>query len=169
MAGAGTNHNRITANITREFGVHLKNTSCEPFASDMQVKVESNYFYPDVMVDCEHDANDLGVTDSPVMIVEVLSKSTRKLDYTLKRLAYQSLPSLEEYILIEQDIVDVEVCRKNNHWQSEHFYLGDEVYFEAIDLRLPVTEIYDRVSNEDIAEFITQQTEAVDSPSLEGH
>ena len=54
-------------------------------------------------------------------------------------------------------------------WQSEHFYLGDEVYFEAIDLRLPVTEIYDRVSNEDIAEFITQQTEAVDSPSLEGH
>ena len=169
MAGAGTNHNRITANITREFGVYLKNTSCEPFASDMQVKVESNYFYPDVMVDCEHDANDLGVTDSPVMIVEVLSKSTRKLDYTLKRLAYQSLPSLEEYILIEQDIVDVEVCRKNNHWQSEHFYLGDEVYFEAIDLRLPVTEIYDRVSNEDIAEFITQQTEAVDSPSLEGH
>ena len=154
MAGASSNHNRLVANIVREFGVHLKNTSCEPFGSDMKVQVEDNFFYPDVLVVCQHEANDYGVTDAPLIIIEVLSKATRKLDHTLKRQAYQRLPSLLEYVVIEQDIVDIEVCRRSNHWQSEHFYLGDEVYFAAIDLRLPVTEIYDRVTNEDVTRYI---------------
>ncbi len=154
MAGASSNHNRLVANIVREFGVHLKNTPCEPFASDMKVKVENNFFYPDVLVVCQHEANDYGVTDAPLIIIEVLSKATRKFDHTLKRQAYQRLPSLLEYVVIEQDIVDIEVCRRSNHWQSEHFYLGDEVYFSAIDLRLPVTEIYDRVTNEDVTRYI---------------
>ena len=154
MAGASSNHNRLVANIVREFGVHLKNTPCEPFASDMKVQVENNFFYPDVLVACQHEANDYGVTDAPLIIIEVLSKATRKLDHTLKRQAYQRLPSLLEYVVIEQDIVDIEICRRSNHWQSEHFYLGDEVYFAAIALRLPVTEIYDRVTNEDVTRYI---------------
>ena len=164
MAGAGTNHNRITTNIAREFGNHLKSTPCEPFASEMKVKVEANYFYPDVMVVCDHQANESVMTDSPLIIVEVLSKATRKIDHTLKRLAYQSIATLEEYILIEQDFVDVDVCRKKNHWQSEHFYIDDEVRFDAIDLQLPVVAIYDRVSNGDMAEYIIQQS-AVATPS----
>lgn len=150
MAGASSNHNRLVANIVREFGVHLRNTPCEPFGPDMKVQVEDNFFYPDVLVVCQHEANDYGVTDSPLIIIEVLSKATRKFDHTLKRQAYQRLPSLQEYVVIEQDVVDIEVCRRSHHWQPEHFYLGDEVYFAAIDLRLPATEIYERVTNEDV-------------------
>ncbi|TAK65179.1 Uma2 family endonuclease [Methylobacter sp.] len=153
MTWASSNHNRLMVNIVREFGVHLKNTPCEAFGSDMKVQVEDNYFYPDVMVVCQHEANDYGVTDAPLIIVEVLSKSTRKFDHTLKRQAYQRLSSLLEYVVIEQDVVDIEVCRRSHHWQPEHFYLGDEVYFAAIDLRLPVTEIYDRVANEDVQRY----------------
>jgi Uma2 family endonuclease len=153
MAGASSNHGRLVINLVSEFRTALKNTPCEPFASDMKVRVEDNFFYPDVLVACQHEANDYGVTDSPLIIVEVLSKTTRKLDHTLKRLAYQRLPSLQEYVVIEQDIVDVEVCRRENHWRSEHFYMGDEVYFAAIDLRLPVTEIYDRVENDDVQRY----------------
>ena len=153
MAGASSNHNRLVANIMREFGVHLRNTPCEPFGSDMKVQVENNFFYPDVLVVCQHEANDYGVTDAPLIIIEVLSKTTRKLDHTLKRQAYQGLPSLLEYVVIEQDIVDIEVCRRSHHWQPEHFYLGDEVSFAAIDLLLPVTEIYDRVTNEDVQRY----------------
>jgi hypothetical protein len=47
--------------------------------------------------------------------------------------------------LIEQDFVDIEICRRSNHWRPEHYYLGDEVHFTAIDLTLPVEEIYARV------------------------
>ncbi len=154
MAGASTNHNRLVSSIIREFGVHLKNTPCEPFASDMKVQVGKDFFYPDVLVVCDHEANDYGITDTSLIIVEVLSKSTRRIDHTLKRTAYQKLPSLQEYVVIEQDVVDVEVCRRNNHWQPEHFYLGDEVFFESIDCRVPVAEIYDRVVNDDMNDYL---------------
>jgi len=154
MAGASTNHNRIVANLVRELGNVLKNTPCESFASDMKVQVGDDFFYPDVLVVCNHLANDHGITDSPLIVVEVLSKSTRQIDHTLKRTAYQQLPSLLEYVIIEQDLVDVEVCRRKNHWRSEHYYLGDEVFFESIDFRLPVAEIYERVINDDMQVYL---------------
>jgi len=86
--------------------------------------------------------------------VEVLSKSTRQRDKTLKKMAYQSLPSLQEYVLIEQDFVDVEVCRRSAQWQSQHYLLGDEVWFESIDFRLPIEEIYRWVENEAMQDFL---------------
>ena len=156
MAGASANHNRITVNVVRKLGNHLENTSCEPFSTDMKVKAGNDFFYPDVIVACHHQNHDSYYTESPIIIVEVLSKSTRRTDQTLKRQAYQRLPSLQEYVLIEQDFVDVEICRRTNHWQSEHYYLGDEVYFSSIDLSLPVEAIYARVANPDMQEFLAR-------------
>ncbi len=46
MAGASKNHERIIMNMAREFGNHLKKTPCEPFASDVKVKVKTNFFTP---------------------------------------------------------------------------------------------------------------------------
>lgn len=156
MSGASTNHNRIISNLSREFGTHLKNTPCESFSSDMKVQVENDFFYPDSLVVCDHIANDNGITDNPLIIVEILSKSTRQIDHTLKRNAYQSLESLLEYIVIEQDVVDIEVCRRKKHWQPEHYYLGDEIYLESIDQHISVLEIYDRVVNADIESYFEQ-------------
>lgn len=160
MTGASVSHNRIVSNLNRELGNHLRQTPCEPFASDMKVRVDDNFFYPDVSVVCHQANNEYGVTDSPLIIVEVLSKSTRKLDQTLKRQLYQRLPSLQEYVVIEQDIVEVEVCRRSQHWQSEHYYLGDIVIFEAIDVSIPVLSIYERVQNEDVKTYLQALQEA---------
>ncbi len=157
MAGASSNHNRIVTNILSEFRFGLRQTPCEPFASDMKVRVDDHFYYPDVLVVCHHEGNDYGVTDSPLIIVEVLSKATRKVDHTLKRKAYQQLSSLQEYVLIEQDLVEVEVCRRSNHWQSEYYFLGDTVDFQSIDLQIPVTAIYERVNNEDILKYTQEQ------------
>ena len=161
MAGASKNHDRIAGNIFAKFHAHLESTPCAPFSSDIKIKVDHDFFYPDVIVVCDDQTEDDYYTESPKIIVEVLSKSTRRTDQTLKRLAYQTLPSLEEYVLIEQDFVDVEVCRRSNGWQSEHYYLGDEVYFAAIDLRLPVQAIYARVVNDDMREFLAHRNEAL--------
>lgn len=154
MAGASTNHNRICSSLNREFGIHLRHTPCEPFVADMKVRGCDDFFYPDVLVACHHQSNDYGVTDSPLIIVEVLSKNTRKIDHTIKRKAYQSLKNLQEYVVIEQDIADVEICRRRNYWQSEHYFLGDEAYFESIDLRLPVAVIYEPVENADVPAYL---------------
>ena len=154
MAGASANHERIASNISRKFGNHLENSPCEPFGSDMKVKAGSKFFYPDVIVDCQFDESLPYYTETPVIIVEVLSKSTRQIDETTKRFSYINIPGLQEYVLIEQDIVDIEVIRRNEGWISKHYYLGDQVHFSSINLTLSVEEIYHRVNNEEMREFI---------------
>jgi len=86
------------------------------------------------MVVCEDKTDHAYYTESPMLVVEVLSKSTRRNDETIKRLAYQALPSVMEYVLIEQDFVDIEVCRRSSGWVPNHYFLGDEVWLESIDL-----------------------------------
>lgn len=157
MAGVSKSHNLITNNVLFGLMEHLDGTRCIPFASDIKVKVETKnsncFFYPDVLVVCGDDNGNEYYTEKPIIIVEVLSKSTRKFDQTLKFETYKALPSLQEYVLIEQDFAEVEVCRRNNYWVSERYFLGDEVTFESIDLKLSVEAIYKRVQNEDVLEF----------------
>ncbi|HNJ86957.1 MAG TPA: Uma2 family endonuclease, partial [Agitococcus sp.] len=81
--------------------MHLKSKSCQAYALRMKIKVGQNYFYPDVLVDCSDV--DGYFTETPTLIIEVLSKSTRKLDETTKWLLYLQIPTLLEYILVEQD------------------------------------------------------------------
>jgi Uma2 family endonuclease len=157
MSGASMNHGRICGNVFGEFRTHLMNSECEPVAADMQVNVGSSYFYPDVLVDCQFDESAPYSTKKPVIIVEVLSKSTRRTDQTTKRLRYINFPSLVEYVLIEQDFVDIEVMRKSDGWRSTRYYLGDEVTFESIDLTLSVEQIYHRVHNDDMLAFNAQK------------
>lgn len=157
MAGASANHERISVNVLRKLGNHLENMPCEPFGSDMKLRINSNFFYPDVMVDCRFDNSEPYFTQTPIIIVEVLSRSTRKKDTTLKLLSYINIPSLQEYVLIEQDFVDVQVFRRNEGWLVKHYFLGDEVTFESIGLTLPVEDIYHRVQNDDMLEFLSNK------------
>ena len=65
-----------------------------------------------------------------------------------------NIASLQEYVLVEQNTVDIEVIRRSEGWQSKHYFLGDQVHFTSIDLTLSVEEIYHRVQNEEMREFI---------------
>lgn len=157
MAGASYNHNCVSVNMLGELANHLKGTPCVTFMADMKVKLGRDYVYPDVLVDCSKMRGDDLFATAPVIIIEVLSRSTRKTDMTTKLIRYINLPSLQEYVLIEADMVLVQVMRRSKGWMPEYFFLGDEVYFESIDLRLPVEAIYDRVDNADMNEFRAAQ------------
>lgn len=161
MSGASISHNRLTLALARKFGNHLDGKPCQPYAADVKVKVGSRYFYPDVLVDCSNQADTSYFTESPVLIVEVLSKSTRRMDETTKRQAYRQIDTLQEYVLVEQDFVDIEIVRRSRGWQSERFYLGDSVHFESIDLTLTVEEIYDRINLPELLEWRQLQAEAL--------
>jgi hypothetical protein len=65
--------------------------------------------------------------------------------------------------LIEQDIVDVEVCRRSQGWVSNHYFLGDEVFFECVNLTLSVADIYARVDNDDVRTFWLEQQSQIDA------
>ena len=117
----------------------------------MKVKIDQKYFYPDVMVDCSNEETDYFV-EKPSIIVEVLSKSTRQRDKTDKRLAYFQISTLKEYVMIEQDFVEIEFWSRDqdNRWQQSVYYLGDDITFHSIDLTASVEDIYRQVKNEDM-------------------
>jgi len=154
MSGASKNYERISGNVFVNLHAHLQNSRCEPFSSDVKVKVGDDFFYPDAMVVCDDQTEHDYYTETPTIIVEVLSKSTRRYDATIKRTAYQSIPTLQEYILIEQDFVDVEVSRKNDQWRSRHYLLGESLTLESIGLTIKVEDLYQRVQNDDMREFV---------------
>ena len=152
MAGASISHQRIISNLVINIGTHLKHSPCEVFSSDIKVRADSGkkYFYPDALVVCQNDDKDAYYTESPRIIVEVLSNSTRKFDKNLKRHIYQAIPTLEEYVLIEQDRVEIEISRRSTNWQPVFYFIDDDITFESIDLTLPVLELYQRVENDEI-------------------
>lgn len=156
MAGAHANHNLITGNVHGEIRNHLKGKSCRAYMSDMKVRLNNGtkYYYPDVLVNCPAITGYF--TENPILLVEVLSDSTRRIDETEKRLAYIHIESLEEYVLIAQDFVQIEVIRKSDGWKSSKYFLGDEVTFSSIGLTLPVADIYEGVDNADMAEWLKQ-------------
>lgn len=160
MAGASENHNLLSGNIFAELKNQLKDTPCRTFIADMKVKVNNDFFYPDVMVVCEKNSDSEYYQQSPVIIVEVLSPSTRKFDKTAKRLKYQNISTLEEYVLIDQTIAEVEVFRRKEHWQSFYYYLGDSITFDSLGVTVLVEDIYYQVNNDDVLAFLQEKNQA---------
>ena len=158
MAGASENHNLLAGNIFSELKNHLKGTPCRTFMADMKVRVAEDFFYPDVMVVCDQDNEDEYYKKSPIIIVEVLSKATRKFDQTSKRIRCQTIPTLQEYVLIEQDKGEIQVFSRSQNWQSFYYYLGDSITFYSLGITISVEDIYSQVNNEDVLAFIEQKT-----------
>ncbi|MBL6986696.1 MAG: Uma2 family endonuclease [Methylobacter sp.] len=161
MAGASETHNLLAGNIFAELKNQLKGTPCRTFIADMKVKVANDFFYPDVMVVCQQGMTEAYYQQSPVIIIEVLSKSTRKFDKNAKRLKYRNISTLEEYVLIDQTIAEIEIFKQNEHWQSFYYYLGDAITFDSIGVTVLVEDIYYQVNNEDVLAFLQEKNQAL--------
>jgi len=121
MAGASDTHITIALNIASELRNHLRGKGCKVFISDMKVRVKQHncYYYPDVLVTCESkDQETPNYKQYPQVIIEVLSPSTEAFDRGDKFADYQTLESLEEYILINTKKPRIESFRRgeNNDW-----------------------------------------------------
>ena len=154
MAGANRRHNLITGNIAGELRSRLKGKPCETYPSDMRVLISAAglYTYPDVSVVCEGPEfldSKGDVLLNPLVIVEVLSDSTEADDRGAKFAFYQRLASLKEYVLVAQNMAQVEkyVRQSEESWlHSRVDDLESEIALEALACRLPLSEIYDRVA-----------------------
>ena len=160
MAPIRANHSLITSKLNKRLLVHLDGTPCQVYNDPMEVKIDDFSVYaPDVMVDCSKIDGKALYKEEPLLIVEVLSPSTRRHDKATKLRKYLTIPSLKEYALIEQDFVDVEILRRDNGWQPEHHFLGDDVTFTSIDLTLSVEDIYEWVQNNDMRAWSANKKE----------
>lgn len=151
MAGAGRRHHRIALNLVTKLDDHLADTKCEAFITDMKLKAnEDTFYYPDVFVACDETSESDYYRTTPVLIIEVVSPSTRQIDRREKLRAYQQIPSVQEYMIVEQDKIFIELHRRqpNGNWIT-HFYNEsdrDEVIeFQSVKLESSIDEIYRRV------------------------
>ncbi len=149
MAGSSDTHNMIAGDIYAALLIHLRNSKCQPFFGDIKVRVTSKvYYYPDVLVSCEENPEDAHFRNSPILIIEVTSPSTKHIDRREKLLFYQQMPSVQEYAVIDQHKIHIELHRRqmNGGWITYYFDREDtEVEFQSVNLTLPIEEIYRRV------------------------
>jgi Uma2 family endonuclease len=149
MAGASDNHARIVVNLTTALSNHLRDSECEPFAGDTKVRVSSKiYYYPDILVSCEENPENPYFRNEPILIIEVASPSTARTDRSEKLLYYLQMPSLREYVIIDQHRLNVEIHRRqsDNSWVTYYFDEPEEsVEFVSVELTIPLAEIYRRV------------------------
>lgn len=108
MAGGSRAHNLLATRVARLLGNHLEAGPCRIYQSDMKVRCEavSRFYYPDIMVCCGpvDTEPDPYYETAPTLIVEVLSPRTAANDDGEKRVNYQAIPSLEEYLLLDPDL-----------------------------------------------------------------
>ena len=151
MAGAKNAHNRVATNLLVALGRRLAGNPCEPFNSDTKVRVRlpthTRFYYPDAMVVCKPNAPDETFQDNPVVIAEVVSEVTRRIDEGEKRETYLTIPTLAAYLIVETDLPRVVVHRRTDSGFVAELYEGTSavISLEAIEVELPLGELYERV------------------------
>src|ERR1051325_4472128 len=123
MAGATSDPNLIAGNIYAAFRSGLQPGPWRAFIIDFKLRLnigqDDLFYYPDVMVGCDpRDTHKLYLR-FPKILVEVSSESTERLDRHEKKLAYQTIETLEEYLILSQDRYEVSLFRRANNWQPE--------------------------------------------------
>lgn len=152
MAGANETHNTIASDFSALLNIHLPD-HCRVWQSDMKVVGKTRdgqpfAYYPDIMAACGENTDDPYYRTNPLLIVEVLSESTKRIDLKEKFESYVQIPSLLEYVVVSQDLPFLRVFRRRTHWRLESYSAEDTVVLESVGLELPVQRIYRRVRRE---------------------
>jgi Uma2 family endonuclease len=151
MAGASDAHNTIAANLAGMLYIQLRGKPCQPFGSDMKVRLypldAAYYYYPDAMIACDPTDLGNGRRERPAALFEIISEETRRVDEREKRLPYLQLPSLQAYVRIEQERAEVVVdLRTPEGWRTERWKgLEAIMRLPALEIELPLADLYERV------------------------
>ena len=146
--GAERPHNLLVSDLVVDLGLHLREGPCEVYSSTQRVAVSASgdYLYPDVIVSCnpQFEANRHSTLLTPLLVIEVLSRSTEKHDRETKLGLYKQIESLCECVLISQTEVRVERhVRAGDLWPREVITDPDgSLVLASIGLEIPLSRLY---------------------------
>ena len=151
MSGAGVRHNIIATNVTVALSIALKGSGCRAYGSDMRMHIPENtlFTYPDISVICGDvipSEADEDTATLPVVIIELLSPSTKNYDRGEKFMLYRAIPTLKDYILIDSLSIHIEHFSLNEEklWQLKEFnHLNEAVHLLSIKVQLKLEDIYE--------------------------
>ncbi|MGF1496769.1 MAG: Uma2 family endonuclease, partial [Elainellaceae cyanobacterium] len=165
MAGASDAHVTIAGNLFALLRSHVRGSGCRVYIADMKARIDARncFYYPDVMVTC--DPRDQATTTYkrfPCLIVEVLSDSTEAFDRGDKFADYQTLDTLQEYVLISTHRQRVDHFRRSDTglWTLQ-FHTPDQatLHFSSLDFALTLADLYEDVELEPSSPYPTQSTD----------
>jgi Uma2 family endonuclease len=153
MAGASINHNRISLNLSSGLNFAFRNQNYEVFMGDMRLWIPQRliYTYPDVIIiadEPEFFNNRTDTITNPQVIIEVLSKSTKSYDREDKFAAYRTIPSFQEYLLIDQNRIHVEQFSKigKKRWNMCEYDEEDQkISFATMPFEISLQDLYNKV------------------------
>ena len=153
MTSAKLNHNVIAFNVALRLGILLADTDCQVVPAQGIRAGETRLLIPDVSVVCgapETEA-DTRILLNPILVVEVTSPSSIDRDRVVKRDFYQSVRSIQAYLIVEQQRMLADLyTRSETGWHLRTFSQPhDEIPLEALDCSLPLRDIYQRVEFEE--------------------
>ncbi|MEM7713954.1 MAG: Uma2 family endonuclease [Cyanobacteria bacterium P01_A01_bin.68] len=156
VAGGTPNHNQIALNLGGTLNFELKRQPYRVYVTDQRLWIPEKriYTYPDVMViqgELQLQEGRKDTIINPLIIIEVLSKSTRSYDKDEKFSAYRTIPTFQEYILIDQYKIQVEQYFKTgkNSWSfSEYYDVNETLSLNSINFEITLEDIYDKVEFE---------------------
>ncbi len=158
MTGATEAHNIICGNLFALLHSHLRGSTCRVFMNDMKVRLErsNSFYYPDIMVTCEPYEGKSVFKQSPLLIAEILSPSTKHIDRREKLVSYRQLSSLRHYLIIHQARNRIEAYEKDSDGQWVVSILGknDLLILNSISQKpsLSASDIYEGVIQEPFVE-----------------
>ncbi|MBD2608900.1 Uma2 family endonuclease [Scytonema hofmannii FACHB-248] len=150
MTGGTIPNNDIALNLYTALRPHLRSRGCRANVSDVKVQVspKSPYYYPDVIVSCDpQDLNARKFIQNPKLIAEVLSPGTSGKDRGEKFTYYLTIPTLQDYILIDSEKISVECyCRgEGRMWLYYPYTVGDIITLSSIEFEFPIEWLYEGV------------------------
>lgn len=166
MTGGTTNHNKLALNFCRKFPLTVNGQDYETFINDVRLWIPQTrrYLYPDIMViqgEPVYRENNKTIVTNPLLIVEILSNSTKDYDRGGKFLAYRSIPEFREYILIDQYSYHIEQFAKNSNgkWVLTEYDSDESVLtLESVEFQMSLRQIYARINFEVEDEEVNQPT-----------
>jgi Uma2 family endonuclease len=144
MTGASMAHVKITMNLAFALRQGLRGTGCRPFSSDAKVIAGGSVRYPDVSVTCQPMADRDDIVPEPVLVVEVLSPSTERVDRGRKKFDYFATPSIRQYAIVEQDERRVDLYTRAEAGWTNEVITGDLVLkLSSIGVELRLDTVYE--------------------------
>ncbi|NEX20419.1 Uma2 family endonuclease [Thiorhodococcus mannitoliphagus] len=148
MTGASRQHGLIVSNLVAGLRPLIRGRGCQLFSNDMKIRLliagQDIFYYPDLLLSCDPDDRETYYCTQPCVIVEVLSESTERIDRREKFLAYTTLPSLQDYLLVSQTRREVWHYRRSRDWAAEVLTDGD-LGLDCLAIRLPLDLIYEEI------------------------
>jgi Uma2 family endonuclease len=146
MTGGTAGHSAIERNLVAALAPRLRGKPCQVYTSNLKISVAGSIRYPDALVVCTPVPHNATVVSDPVVVFEVLSPSTASIDHVVKNQEYRDTPSIQRYVMLEQDVIGATVfARVGDDWVGHVLGAEAVLAMPEIGIDVPLAEFYEGV------------------------